>query len=220
MEKTLRPKELAKKKDLSFDEALSVIEYFDGKIKEAASLRSPQSTTADKFKNLVSGASARFTGLTTLGGIPFFSAGVATDIIPLTIAGFAVGMVGMISVLFHNEEMDEKVASIFSRDKYKKYKRESFFEEQLFEMGEEEYQKAVFKIIRKARPAIDVVNSHILDEELTYIHDRGSEGFALKPKDIEGLSQWDRIALKVPESENRRASVAAIIRDSTKEISV
>lgn len=217
-------KELSLKKDPAVDEALAFLVQADEVIKVLAKNRKPEPVLDDEL--LIN----KITKMTTTGVIA--SASFMFSSVPLTaladmgigpfIGMVAVSGVGLFSSIITGQLTTDSIAA-GDRSRAKKYFPRTYnkieadmeVEQRLFALTEKEYTKKENKLIKRIKPALDVVNASLDGDKLFYSSTLGNEGIKLLKKVEPTLTQWDYVSSKVEAKVAQKSLESAIPEEKT-----
>lgn len=195
-------KELAKRNDLTVKEALAVINFYDGEIKETAKNRKVENNRAfEKMfnKNLTRSWMAGV-GAGIAGAAVCVFTGNAVDVagptIPLLISTFSPAVAGMLTMSALPKRYSF-VHGILAPLAYRKVKSEKIIDDMLVQMSEEEFNAKAVKVLKKTKKAVKVLNESLAPENqnVVYSFARGSEGFSVQKNIVtHQLNQWELLA--------------------------
>lgn len=216
-------KKIAKKGNMSAEEALIVIQTYDAGIKafkdasrishqakvHAAEIKLAKIKARNANKSLVGGCG--IFGLTALGILASAFAGNTDPAILLAlIPGVVPALGGAYAVDMMNANNDSRFHRIFSPHAYTKLKTEIEMEKQLESMKVAEFQRLEEKMLKKTAKAMEVINDALSDqgEMMSYSSlISGGNGFVLTKKPVEELDQWGKLRQKIVEQSKAQNSV-------------
>lgn len=198
-------KELVAKEDnLSTEEAMMVLNHYDAKLKDLGKMRMQKPNVASaeygmessgSIRIMISGVAASFA--TAIGA----SAAVAgPDLFALAVLP-AVVPVFWVSMADRFEAFRMSVSSSRKKEAYK----DTVAGNRLYELKEKEYEKIAKKMLKKARPALDVVNSNLSTKEFVYSSTLSDEGFELTER---SLTKWQKATLEIEQTDDVEAMKA------------
>lgn len=192
-------KQKDKKTDLSYQDALDAIQAYDAAIQAAAKNRVYEVVNAgDKASN----ASARKSMFGSAASVILSIVGGSTGIVGHDVAGVfattAFAALVATPILWLNPTLGRIVSPLA----YRKFKNQQSLEEPLAALKEEEFAKVQAKILKKAKPAIAVINSHLKYDNrcVKYTNEKTVEGFSIVVAD--SLNPWEIEKLKFEKTTN------------------
>lgn len=196
---------------MSYQEALDTIQSFDGAIKAAAANRMQESIDPDA--TACNSAAAKIliamSASLTAGVVGKITGTMDPGTAQALATAFFVGIPAL-PVFWISTHMGRLGSPV----KYARLKKQLAAEQPLIELKESEFAQKEAKILKKAKPAIAVINSHLKYENrcVEYSNDSGREGF--KIVDAKVLNQWEVEKLKAEKDK----SLAALPSLETKSI--
>lgn len=178
--KVTTQKNTAVEKQMSYVDALEIIEKQDGKIKSAAKNRLPR--IGDTAVRLHSRNMVKSLGIAGVGVSSFIFMGITGNLDSLdaaigSLSTALVGMAGGTILPFTNW-----YSRLLSPIKYKEFREEYKAHENLRQLKEAEFKKLEDKALKKASLALNVANKTLAgkSKEVSYTRTLGEEGFSVK----------------------------------------
>lgn len=200
-------KKIAKKDDLSAEDALTVIKHYDAGIKAA------RAASGLVYSSGVAAAESKFEITTrrgasrvAIGGVALFvgpSIGMIASLFlgntdPSVVLGILPGVIPALAGAFAADKMnankDSRLHSIFSPWSYKRAKNEISVEKHLFELKTEEFKQAEAKMLKRTAKALKVINEALSEKGEKMVYNsviEGGHGFIITKNPAEQLDRWE-----------------------------
>lgn len=206
-------KKLAKKDNMTVDEALSVIQQYDTAVKavkETSDLDYAEYTSpgARKLKKVV-GRNANIVGFSgigilasaVLGSVTGIITGIAEPSIILVAIPTAIPAVIGIAIAAGLEvNKDAGLHRVIFPSAYKQAKGEIEMEKQLAELKRSDFEQAEAKMLKKTSKALAVVNEFLESKDETMVYSNvsaGGSGYTVMKTPEPTLDQWTKIRQQI-----------------------
>lgn len=210
-------RKLAKKDDLSIDEAISIIKHYDHAVKSAGSflaetfLKSEHESSAKlrriKNRNLTKGLTVSL-GFMVAGLGSIFTAAITHAVGPemmfLFLPVIGVTSAGIKTVADLENGNYQKLHEILSPQAYKAAKDDVEMVAELMNLKNAEFKAVEAKMLKKTANALSVINANLADKNETMFYaavSDGGNGFIVTKKPEPELDQWDKLRLRLNQAE-------------------
>lgn len=206
-------------KAMSFDQALDVIECYDGIIKEAVALRDSKNTRADlTLEGFARDASNGLAKLSFLGtavtGVGVLTTVFSSGSPAMAMLAFLtfIPLVGGAAMADRVSGNPEKWGKVFAKKKYEKYQEDKAIEESFTLLAQEEFASKEKVVLKKSRKAVKLVNQHLKPQNQKIVYDSNPDatGFRIQSETPVVLSQWDKLRLTTNRYESTTALTGAV----------
>lgn len=206
-------KKLAKKDDLSVDEAISIIKHYDNSVKSAGAVISGTYLESErklslklnriKRRNINKGLTATIGFMVTsfVAIIPAITShAVGPEMGFLFFPTMGITVSGIVTLAKMEAGHHEKLHDLLSPRAHKAAKEEIGMTTELLNLKLSEFKVSEAKMLKKTAKALNVINESLTDKGETMIYDPVSEagrGFVVIRKQEPELDQWDKLRMKL-----------------------